>query len=164
VLVRPATAGDEADWRSLWAGYCDFYRTVVPAAVTHATWRRILDPAEEIDALLAIRRGETVGLANYVLHPFTWGKQRVCLLEDLYVLPEARGFGIGRRLIEHLLAKGRDKGWARIYWHTHESNATARRLYDCFVPADGFIRYTIRLHDPTAPVAIENVIEDMGSS
>jgi ribosomal protein S18 acetylase RimI-like enzyme len=92
-----------------------------------------------------VRSGATVGLANYVLHPYTWGPAQVCYLEDLYVAPEARGAGVGRRLIEHLVEEGRQRGWARVYWHTREDNADARRLYDRFGPADGFVRYTVPL-------------------
>lgn len=94
-----------------------------------------------------IDRG-TVGLANYVLHAHTWGEQAICLLEDLYVAPEARGTGVGKQLIEHLVARGREEGWGRVYWHTKDDNVAARRLYDRFGPADGFIRYTIPLDDP----------------
>jgi len=90
-----------------------------------------------------VHGGDTVGLANYVLHPYTWGPAPVCYLEDLFVAPEARGAGVGRRLIEHLVEQARELGWARVYWHTREDNATARRLYDRFGPADGFIRYTV---------------------
>jgi GNAT superfamily N-acetyltransferase len=117
---------------------------------TTQTWQRILDSAWPIGAFLAEVDGETVGLANYVLHPFTWGDRPTCLLEDLYVSPSARGRGIGARLIEHLVELGRVEGWARVYWHTQEGNATARRLYDRFGSADGFIRYTIRLQGPAA--------------
>lgn len=122
----------------------------MPPEVTAATWRRILDPHEQIGAVLAVADRAAVGLANYVLHPYTWGEQAICLLEDLYVAPQARGTGVGIQLIEHLVDRGRDEGWARVYWHTQEDNAAARRLYDRFGPADGFIRYTIPLHDPTA--------------
>ncbi len=150
MVIRPAEAGDESDWRRLWAGYCDFYGVVVPEETTAATWRRILDPEAQIDAVLATRSGETVGFANYVLHPFTWGDRPTCLLEDLYVSPASRGDGIGRQLIDHLVRLGEAEGWARLYWHTREENAAARRLYDRFCPADGFVRYTIRLRGPTA--------------
>jgi GNAT superfamily N-acetyltransferase len=86
-----------------------------------------------------------VGIANYVLHPFTWSDRPTCLLEDLYVAPDARRNGVGSQLIERLVERGRAEGWARVYWHTSEGNVTARRLYDRFCPADGFIRYTIPL-------------------
>ena len=38
----------------------------------------------------------------------------------------------------------RAEGWARLYWVTAADNAAARRLYDRFTQADGFVRYVIR--------------------
>ena len=58
---------------------------------------------------------------------------------------DARGHGIGRALIEDLLALARDRGWSRMYWHTNVSNQTARRLYDGFAKADDFVRYRMIL-------------------
>jgi len=68
-----------------------------------------------------------------------------CYLEDLFVTAEARGKGVGRALIEDLKSLAKSKGWNRLYWHTDENNATARKLYDSFAPSDGHIRYRIRL-------------------
>jgi GNAT superfamily N-acetyltransferase len=120
----------------------------VPEDVTASTWRRILDPASPVGGFLAEAGVEIFGLANYVLHEFTWSDRPTCLLEDLFVSPAARGRGVGARLIEHLVERGRAEGWARVYWHTQEGNAVARRLYDRFCPADGFVRYTIPLPGP----------------
>lgn len=69
----------------------------------------------------------------------------VCYLEDLFVAPEARGSGAGRALIEGLAALGREHGWRRVYWHTHEDNYRARTLYDRVVPRTDYIRYDIDL-------------------
>jgi hypothetical protein len=38
----------------------------------------------------------------------------------------------------------RAEGWARLYWMTKEGNVQARKLYDRFSKADGFVRYQIR--------------------
>jgi hypothetical protein len=34
-----------------------------------------------------------------------------------------------------------------LYWHTRGNNATARRLYDTFIPADDFVRYVVTVGD-----------------
>jgi GNAT superfamily N-acetyltransferase len=99
---------------------------------------------------VAVEGDHVVGFAIYVLHPFTWSERQICYLEDLFVAPETRGRGTGRLLIEHLIDLAATEGWGRVYWMTRADNETARRLYDRFAPADGFIRYTICLHGPTA--------------
>ncbi len=153
--IQAATAADESAWRTLWRAYCRFYNADVPEVATAATWRRILDPAAPFGALIAREgggKGDVVGFANWVLHPFTWSERDACYLEDLYVAPAARGHALGTALIEELRALARREGWARLYWHTDAGNARARTVYDRFTPSDGFVRYLLPLDDegPTA--------------
>jgi len=129
----------------MWADYNAFYRADVSETATAATWRRILDAQEPFGAVLAIDAEVPLGFANFVLHPYTWSEHLSCLLEDLYVVPQARGRGVGRKLIQWLLDRGRSEGWTKVFWMTEETNLTARRLYDAFTPPDGFIQYTVSL-------------------
>ena len=69
----------------------------------------------------------------------------VCCLEDLWVEPSARGAGLGRKVIETLSARGAERGWRRIYWHTEADNRAARRLYDRVARATDYVRYDIAL-------------------
>lgn len=145
VRVRDTRAGDEAAWRRLWAGYCEFYCSIVPAEVTDATWRRILDPSSPIFGRVAERDGLVVGFANCVMHEGTWARHPICYLEDLFVEKEARGSGVGRLLLQDLVDLGKARGWEYLYWHTQAGNATARRLYDEFAAVDDFVKYRVRL-------------------
>lgn len=145
MILRDPTPEDEPDWRRLWGGYLTFYGASVADAVTEATWRRLLDPASPVLGRVAEGEGGLVGLCHCVLHEGTWTSAPVCYLEDLFVSPDARGSGIGRALIEDALERARADGWARLYWHTRVDNTTARRLYDRFAQADGFVRYRLFL-------------------
>ncbi len=148
IVIAPAGPADEADWRRMFAGYCAFYRVDLAEATVAETWRRILDPAEPTHGLIARDGvgGPPLGLTNYILHQNTWSPLTDCYLEDLFTLPEARGRGVGRALIERLASMGRAAGWRRVYWLTAEDNTTARRLYDAVTGGrDGFIRYSMRL-------------------
>ena len=143
-LIRPALPADEAAWRKLWRGYCDFYGATVPDTVTARTWSRILDPDSGVLCIVAEVDGKVYGFANCVIHENTWEMQSVCYLEDLFVTAPARSRGVGKALIEWLRNAMRAEGWARIYWVAREDNARARALYDQFTPADGFVRYVLR--------------------
>uniref|UniRef100_UPI000B237DE4 GNAT family N-acetyltransferase n=1 Tax=Rhizobium ecuadorense TaxID=1671795 RepID=UPI000B237DE4 len=44
-------------------------------------------------------------------------------------------------LIEAVADLARANGAGRLYWMTHETNATARRLYDRIAERSGFIQY-----------------------
>lgn len=145
VTIRPAYSTDEFIWREMWSSYNSFYGAKVPENITSATWTRIIDVSSSIGALLAISEGEIVGFANYVLHPYSWSEGFACLMDDLFIIPKARGKGAGGLLIQKLIDMGKENGWTRIYWMTKEGNATARILYDKFCEADGFVRYTMAL-------------------
>ena len=144
LTIRSALPSDETAWRGMWRGYCDFYRASIPDEITNRTWKRILDPDSAVMCVVAEVDGNVYGFANCVVHENTWEAQPVCYLEDLYVVPAARGKGIGSALIEWLRNAMRAEGWARLYWHTRADNETARRVYDRFAEADDFVRYVIR--------------------
>ena len=91
------------------------------------------------------KRAEAVQFAHYILHPHTWSLQPVCYLEDLFVAPEARRLSAGRHLIERLVSMGRDHGWRRVYWHTHDDNLAGRALYDGLTERTDYVRYDIEL-------------------
>lgn len=143
-LIRPVLPADEAAWFDLWQGYCEFYDVTIPEDVTRRTWRRILDPDSSVMCIVAEVDGAVAGFANCVVHEATWDILPVCYLEDLFVSPEARGRGAGRAIIDWLRNAMRAEGWARLYWVTHRDNTAARKLYDQFTGADGFVRYVIR--------------------
>jgi GNAT superfamily N-acetyltransferase len=146
LTIRPVDVPDRPAWEPLWAGYNAFYgragATALAPAVTHATWQRFFDPAEPVFALVAEQDGELLGLAHYLFHRSTTRIEPVCYLQDLFTAPVARGRGVGRALIEGVLVQARAAGASRVYWQTHESNATGRRLYDQVARHLGFIVYS----------------------
>jgi GNAT superfamily N-acetyltransferase len=145
LVIRDPAPGDEGAWRVLRAGYCAFYETNLPEAVTAGTWTRMLTPGSPLFGRIAEWNGEVAGFTISILHQGSWTLDPICYLEDLFVAPKARGHGIGRALIADLLARARERGWSRLYWHTRASNATARRVYDEFAAADDFVRYRLTL-------------------
>jgi GNAT superfamily N-acetyltransferase len=145
VTIRAPRSADEPAWRRLWQGYLEFYRASIAPDVTAATWRRILDPASPVSGRIAEGGGTVVGFAHCVVHEGTWSTRPIGYLEDLFVDPAQRGRGVGRRLIEDLIATARNRNWAYLYWHTQTGNATARRLYDSLASVDDFVRYRVEL-------------------
>lgn len=143
VAVRWVRAEDEAVWRDLWAQYVTFYESEVPEVVTAHTWARLLGQREGMIGRVAECEGRLVGFSVSIVHARSWTVGPACYLEDLFVDPSVRRTGAGRALIEDLVSMGKERGWARVYWHTRQSNVVARRLYDRFGPADDFVRYTV---------------------
>ncbi|MEQ1619655.1 MAG: GNAT family N-acetyltransferase [Terricaulis sp.] len=142
MIIRHLRREDYEEWAPLWAGYLEFYESSLSSAVTDTTFARFLDPAEPMFALVAADlSGALSGFAHCVLHRGTWTVGDFCYLEDLFVVRRARGSGIGRALIEAVYVHADALGCERVYWLTHESNASARRLYDSVAHNLGFIQY-----------------------
>lgn len=139
--IRPVAPGDFAQWEILWEGYNRFYERVVPAEVTRVTWGRFFDSYEPMRAAVAEADGQLVGLVHYLFHRNTVMIAPACYLQDLFTDAATRGRGVGRALIEHVYERAREAGSPRVYWHTHETNATARALYDKVATNSGFVRY-----------------------
>ncbi|MDX2290287.1 MAG: GNAT family N-acetyltransferase [Hyphomicrobiaceae bacterium] len=136
-------ATDAPRWRELWAAYNLFYEADVPETVTAHTLQRLLDPRAALVGRIAEKDGVVVGFSASVIHDATWDTRPVCYLEDLFVAEDARGHGLGRALIDDLVALAKTRGWGRLYWHTRTENAAARRLYDHYGAADDFVRYRL---------------------
>lgn len=145
VLVRDLALADRDAWRVLWDGYNRFYGRHGPTAlaeqITATTWARFFDPNEPVHALVAESAGALLGLSHYLFHRSTTQLGPVCYLQDLYTAPDARGRGVGKALIKAVGQRARQAGCARLYWQTHETNTTARALYDKLASRSGFIVY-----------------------
>ena len=142
--IRKIEARDRQRWGELWDGYCRFYEKDLSGPVTEHTWKRIMDPASPVHAIVAERAGEgVIGMANYIIHENTWTLTPVCYLEDLFVDPKVRAVGVGKQLIDWLVAECKAQKWSRLYWNTKETNYRARGLYDKYTPHSGFLRYVI---------------------
>jgi GNAT superfamily N-acetyltransferase len=146
VRVRLLAHTDFPAWQDLWLGYNAFYGrsgpTALPHDVTLTTWSRLFDAYEPMHALVAELDGKLVGLAQFLYHRSTIQSGPSCYLEDLFTSEGVRGQGIGRKLVEAVYAAARCAGAPQVYWHTHETNATAMQLYDDIAEQSGFLHYT----------------------
>jgi len=141
VVIRPVGADERADWEPLWKGYLDFYKTALPTATYDTTWARLHDRAEPMWLLGAYVDGRLKGIVHYLYHRSCWTVGDYCYLQDLFVAEDARKLGLGRALIEAVYDRARADGASRVHWLTHETNATARSLYDQLADRPGFIQY-----------------------
>ncbi|HZH43492.1 MAG TPA: GNAT family N-acetyltransferase [Lysobacter sp.] len=143
--VRPLEPADHDQWLPLWQGYQAFYRVALPEEVTATTWQRFHDPAEPMRAFGAFDGERLLGIVHCIFHRTCWSIAPSCYLQDLFTAEDARGRGVARALIDTVCEAARAEGAARVHWLTHESNATARALYDRIAEASGFVQYRINL-------------------
>lgn len=145
LLVRSAQPSDFEQWKSLWDGYNAFYGrkqdTALPDAITKMTWSRFFDGYEPMHALVVEQSGSLLGLAHFLFHRSTISLEPICYLQDLFTHATARGKGVGRALIQEVYRHAKHAGCHRVYWQTHETNATAMKLYDKVAEKSGFLIY-----------------------
>jgi GNAT superfamily N-acetyltransferase len=145
LTIRPVARSDYQQWLPLWDGYNAFYERSGPTAlapeITAMTWARFFDAYEPVHALVAEQDGKLLGLTHYLFHRSTTAIAPNCYLQDLFTSEAARGKGVGRALINGVYERARAAGCPRVYWLTHETNRTARQLYDKVAENSGFIVY-----------------------
>jgi ribosomal protein S18 acetylase RimI-like enzyme len=129
-------------------------RVLGPVAGRDWAWRKARHIDEDVDgadgeiAVAEADEGETVG---YVTMKFD-RETRIGWIHNLAVTGGRRGQGLGRRLLEHALARFRAEGMTVAKIETLEQNPIGRHLY----PSVGFhevarqIHYAMRLDEPAA--------------
>lgn len=145
ITLRTINATDFEQWLPLWQAYQTFYEVDLAADVSTTLFERMLDPDEPIYGAVAIQGQRLIGMVHYVVHRSSWAIANVCYLEDLYVDANVRGSGAGKRLIEWVQAFAQKNQCARLYWHTHETNQRAQKLYDWVAQKSGCIEYRLPL-------------------
>ena len=141
ITISPLRTEHHADWLRLWKGYQTFYRVTIDDATTDLSWQRLRDPAEPMFGLVALIDNKVVGIVHALYHRSTWTKGDYCYLQDLFTDETMRNRGIGRALIEAVYAEATARGASRVYWLTHETNATGIALYEKVANRTGFIQY-----------------------
>ena len=126
---------DLADLLPLMVAYCDFYGAAPGADSLLALSRTLLEDTERHGLQLIARRDSRRGATalGFATLYWTWSTLRagrIAVMNDLYVVPEARGAGVGEALIDGCRARCRERGIAWLEWSTAPSNVRAQRLYD----------------------------------
>ncbi|AOO80911.1 GNAT family N-acetyltransferase [Bosea vaviloviae] len=141
VIIRPLVASDRAAWEPLWEGYLTFYKSALSPELYELTFARLTGGAEPMGGFIAERDGRALSIVHWVMHRTTWSAKDICYLQDLFTVAEARGSGVGRKLIEAVREMAQVKGAFRVYWQTHETNLQAQELYNKVADKSGFIVY-----------------------
>ncbi len=131
VSITSPIDGDRADWERLYHGYAEFYQVPMNEDILDAVWGWIQDDSNPFFCLFARDiSGRAVGLMHCRQMPSPLRGAQVGFLDDLFVIPEARGGGVVKALYEALNQLGVEQGWPFIRWITAENNYRARALYD----------------------------------
>jgi ribosomal protein S18 acetylase RimI-like enzyme len=135
VTIASAGAGDIAVIQSL--AHRIWHRHY-PGIITHAQIEYMLARGYNDEALaqylterdaglaLALHDGVAVGFVGW----YPLAGARTMKLDKLYVLPEHHGAGIGRMLIDHVVAKAREADCTAVTLNVNRNNVDAVRAYE----------------------------------
>ena len=73
--------------------------------------------------------GAILGCAIWFLNFSTWQGKHGIYLEDLYIRPQYRGQGWGKKLLQHLAAKCVANDWGRFQWWVLDWNEPSIEFY-----------------------------------
>ncbi len=128
--IRCATPADVPQILAFIRALADYERA--PEAVV-ATGEGLLrdgfGPQPYFFCLIAEQDGQSAGFALYFFNYSTWMGRPGIYIEDLFVLPELRGRGIGRALLARVAAIAREKGCQRLQWQVLDWNTPAIEFY-----------------------------------
>jgi GNAT superfamily N-acetyltransferase len=122
-------------------------RTTLFGADQFGTDQFARSPAAEV--LLAYLLGqqgeECVGFAVFYRTYSTFLAEPGIYLEDLFVKPDARGQGVGSRLLGRVARIARERGWSRVEWEVLDWNEPSIRFYRRLgaIPMDAWTKYRL---------------------
>lgn len=140
--VRPVAAEDHDRWRELYAAYARAYRVAQSDEQAERVWGWLLDPAHEVEGLVAVdTAGRVAGLAH--VRPFARPLSATVggFLDDLHVDEQVRGTGAADALLRALADLAAERGWSVVRWITADDNYRARGKYDQVAVRTSWVTY-----------------------
>ena len=130
MIIRAATSDDVPLILRFIRGLAEYERLAHQVVATEDGLRETLfGPRPYAEVVIAEDGGQPAGFALFFHNYSTFLGRPGIYLEDLYVLPEMRGRGIGRALLSHLARLAVERGCGRLEWWVLDWNEDAIRFY-----------------------------------
>jgi len=129
ISIRSAKVTDCELILSLIQGLADYEKMSNDVIATTDDLRVTLFEKRDAEVFIGELNGEAVGFALFFHSYSTFLGKRGLYLEDLFVVPEARGKGIGKALLVHLAKIAIERDCARFEWSVLDWNQPAIEFY-----------------------------------
>ena len=126
--ARIAGRGDAAEVAALLDRFQDEFDEYTPGA--EALEPRVRDHIERGLSVFLLAGPPGVGVAQLRFREYLLTGKPMCYLEELYVVPDRRGEGHGRALMEVAMATARERGATTMELGTATNDTAARGLYE----------------------------------
>ncbi|WP_373504301.1 GNAT family N-acetyltransferase [Aestuariivirga sp.] len=142
--VRLATEADRVAWSALWQNWQRHMGGQVPADVTMRSWTNMVTPASGIECLLAFDGDAALGFGIVSRTFFAWTGEDILYLQDLFVMPDARGRGAGSALVEGIFAHADAVNASQVFWMVDTDDPGLQGFYDRRATRSPYLRYLRR--------------------
>lgn len=130
-MIRPARPGEAGLVLEFVLALADYEKLVHEVEADEAAIDRALfGPEPKVFCDIAEWDGEAAGFALWFYSFSTFRGAHGIYLEDLFVKPQFRGFGIGKALLRHLARRCIVEGLPRFEWQVLEWNAPSIAFYE----------------------------------
>jgi GNAT superfamily N-acetyltransferase len=130
IRIRPAIAADVPQILAFIRALAAYEREPDAVTANEADLRRDgFGPNPFYFCLIAENNGAPAGFAFYFFNYSTWLGRPGLYLEDIFVLPEFRGLGIGKKLLQQVAAIAVEKDCRRLQWEVLDWNTPAIEFY-----------------------------------
>jgi len=144
VTVRPAVAADTALIHGFIRALADYEKLLHEVEATEADIAgHLFGDTPRLFCDIAEHDGAPVGFAIWFYNYSTFRGRHGIYLEDLFVVPEARGLGAGKALLRALAQRCEAEGLARLEWAVLNWNTPAIAFYDA-LGAGAQTEWTVR--------------------
>ena len=130
-VIRPATEADVPAIADLIRGLARYEKLEQDVTMTEELLAKSLfGPRPYAETLLADESGKPIGFALFFHNFSTFLALPGIYLEDLFVVPEHRGRGVGRALLKELARIAVERGCGRLEWSVLDWNRDAIGFYE----------------------------------
>lgn len=139
-------ADDKSEWRALFEGYADFYKTLMTDKIADQVWDWLLDPDHVFEGLIVRdNQNRALGIVHVRACPRSLSGCDIGFVDDMFVDSDARGSGAADAMVTRLQELADERGWPSIRWVTQYFNERGRAFYDRYTggPSD-FIMYQLK--------------------
>lgn len=131
ITIRPATAADGETFLTLVDALADYEKLDRPSPDARARLiRDAFGPSPRISVFLGERDGTAVSYAIVLETYSSFLALPTLYLEDLFVIPDARRFGIGSAFFRFLAGEALRRGCGRMEWVVLDWNQLAIDFYE----------------------------------
>ncbi|MBC7464349.1 MAG: GNAT family N-acetyltransferase [Bdellovibrio sp.] len=129
LTIRYAEPQDSLQILKFIKALAEYEKLSAEVVATEEKLRQTLFEEKSAEVLIAFWNNEPAGFALFFSNYSTFLAQKGIYLEVLFVNPELRGKGIGKKLLKHLAQIAKDRNCGRLEWSVLDWNKDAIDFY-----------------------------------